>query len=85
MNAKQLFNYIWREVHRGNLLVIAGLIFTYFWLIHPIMQHLTAQDETTAYIMQDLDTLKKELKSIKQDTRIELGERKSGKLGTTRH
>ena len=85
MDIKTIVKYLWVEIHRGNLLVIAALVASYFWIVVPVYKWLEGHDEATTYIMQDLNVLREELHAIKQDTRTELVERQSGTIGTTRH
>ncbi len=89
MDIKTIGRYLWRELHRGNLLVIAVIIFSWIWIAVPTYQKveswLKGHDDATAYIMQDLNVLREELQAIKQDTRVQLVERQSGTIGTTRH
>lgn len=89
MTIQTVAKYLWAEIHRGNLLVIAGLIATYFLVVVPIYSEikdwLSGHDQVNAYIIQDMEKIKEEIANIKKSTHRELSDRKSGVMGTTRH
>lgn len=89
MTIQTIAKYLWREIHRGNLLVIAGIIASWFLVIEPVYKEirdwLRGHDEATAYIVQDMNDLREELAELKESTRKELTGRKSGTVGVTRH
>lgn len=87
--AKTFLTWIWTEIHRGNMLVIAGCIAAYIWIVLPIYKELkyefSMKDEADTYIMQDLQALREEIEGLKKSTKIELDTRRAGHVGTTRH
>ena len=89
MDIKTLVKYVWREIHRGNLLIIASCIAAYFLVIVPIYTEvkdwLTGNSQAVGYVYQDIEELKAEIAELKKSTRRELTQRKAGKIGVTQH
>ena len=89
MTLKDLTRLIWREIHRGNLLVIAGCIVCWIWFVMPIYKEikgwLKGHDIATEYVVTDLEELRQEINALKNRSNIELKQTKAGQIGTTTH
>lgn len=89
MNINDLGKLVWREIHRGNLLVIGACIVAWIWFVMPtyksIVGWLRGHDMATQYVVTDLEELRQEVNALKKQSHIELKQRKAGQVGTTTH
>ena len=86
---KILASWIFNEIHKGNMLVIIGMIALWFFFVVPTYEYVHARIEGSRYVEEyiigDVDKLKQEITELKKQSSRDLDNRKTGKVGYSYH
>lgn len=88
---KKLGKFLWVEVRQGNLLVIAGLVLTYIFVVQPVylkVIDLVEEHKLTRQVDREIgvniNELWERIDKLEKKTDKQFRERESGKLNVTR-